>query len=72
MLPGILLPVGTLGSSKQRLAVLEQDANTGAIVARPRTLRELSRAVTEQASGETTVNARSCLSPGAGRGDVWR
>jgi hypothetical protein len=52
---GILLLFGTLRSHQQRLVVLEHDTKTGAIAARPRTLREMSRALAEQARGATSV-----------------
>jgi hypothetical protein len=55
MLLGILLLLGTLSRPKQHLAVLEQDTDTGALAARPRTLREMARAMAEQARGATSV-----------------
>ncbi len=55
MLLGLLLLTGTLRSSKQRLAVLEQDPENGVLAARPRTLSEIARAVAEQAPGATRV-----------------
>jgi hypothetical protein len=55
MLLGILLLLGTLSRRKQHLAVLEQDTDTGALAARPRTLREMARAMAEQARGATSV-----------------
>ena len=55
MLLGILLLVGALGSRKQRLAVLDQDTNNGILAARPRALRDMSRALAEQTPGATSV-----------------
>ena len=55
MLLGVLLLLGTLRSRKQRLVVLERDTETGAIAARPRTLREMTRALAEEARGVTSV-----------------
>ncbi len=55
MLLGLLLLVGTLRSSKQRLAVLDRDSSTGTLAARPRPLRDMSRALAEQASGASSV-----------------
>ncbi len=52
---GLLLLAGTLRSSKQRLAVLEQDAENGMLAARSRTLGEMSRALAEQTPGATSV-----------------
>lgn len=55
MLLGILLLVGALGSRKQRLAVLEHDTTNGILAARPRALRDMSRALAEQTPGATSV-----------------
>ncbi len=55
MLLGLLLALGTLRSSKQRLAVLERDTERGSLAAKPRTLREMARALAEQAPGATNV-----------------
>lgn len=55
MLIGILLFAGVLRSRKQRLAVLEQDADNGTLAARPTVLRAMARALAEQAPGATSV-----------------
>lgn len=55
MLLGLLLLAGTLRSSKQRLAVLEHDGDSGTLAARPGTLRVMARALAEQAPGATSI-----------------
>ncbi len=55
MLIGLLLLLGTLRSSRQRLALLDQDTDAGTLAARPGTLRAMSRALAEQASGATSI-----------------
>jgi hypothetical protein len=52
---GVLLLVGTLRSSRQRLAVLEADSGTGTVAARPRVLAEMSRHLAEQTEGAARV-----------------
>ncbi|MDQ6746248.1 MAG: hypothetical protein M3Z27_09590 [Actinomycetota bacterium] len=55
MLIGCLLVRGTLGSRRQRLAVLEHDADNGTLAARPGTLRDMARALAEQATDASGV-----------------
>lgn len=55
MLLGVLLLIGVLGRRRQRLAILEQDRQTGAIAARPKPLRDMARALAEPARGATSV-----------------
>ena len=55
MLIGLLLLLGTLRSSKERLAVLEQDSDGGTLASRPSTLRAMARALAEQAPGATGI-----------------
>lgn len=66
---GVLLLVGTLRSSRQRLAVLDADSGTGTVAARPRVLGEMSRQLAEQTEGAARVNRpRVSLSRGGRRG----
>lgn len=66
---GVLLLVGTLRSSRQRLAVLDADSETGTVAARPRVLGEMSRQLAEQTEGAARVNRpRVSLSRGGRRG----
>ena len=55
MLLGVLLLIGVLGRRKQRLVILEQDGQTGAIAARRRPLGDMARALAEPAHGATSV-----------------
>jgi hypothetical protein len=55
MLLGILLLLGTVSRRQQHLAVLEHDSDTGDLAARPRTLREMTRALAQGARGATSV-----------------
>ncbi len=55
MVIGVLLLFGTLRSSRQRLALLDQDTDAGTLAARTGTLRAMSRALAEQASGATSI-----------------
>jgi hypothetical protein len=52
---GVLLLVGTLRSSRQRLAVLDVGSGTGTVAARPRVLAEMTRYLAEQTEGAATV-----------------
>jgi hypothetical protein len=52
---GILLLVGVLGRRKQRLAILESDAQTGTLAARSRPLKDMTRALAEPARGATSI-----------------
>ncbi|MGI8412359.1 MAG: hypothetical protein ACR2QA_07665 [Solirubrobacteraceae bacterium] len=54
MLIGVVLLVSTISSRRQRLAVLERDAQ-GTLAARPRILRAMAGALAEQARGATSV-----------------
>ncbi len=55
MLVGFLLLLGALRTSRQRLAVLEHDGETGTLAARPAALKAMVRALAEQAPGATSV-----------------
>ncbi len=55
MLLGLLLLLGTLRPSKQRLAVLDRDSGAGTLAVQPRTLKEMGRALAGQAPGATSV-----------------
>jgi hypothetical protein len=66
---GVLLLVGTLRSSRQRLAVLDTDSGAGTVAARPRVLAEMSRYLAEQAEGAARVRRpRLSLSRSGRRG----
>jgi hypothetical protein len=66
---GVLLLVGTLRSSRQRLAVLDADSGAGTVAARPRVLAEMSRHLAEQTEGAARVKRpRLSLSRGGRRG----
>lgn len=54
MMLGILVLLGTLRSSRQRLAVLGV-VDGGTLAARPRTLRTIARTLAERADGATSV-----------------
>jgi hypothetical protein len=64
MVLGGLLIAGLLRSPKQRLAVLWTDAANGAangtLAAKPRALRDMSRALAEQAPAATSIDRPSC------------
>jgi hypothetical protein len=55
ILLGLLLLRGLLRSSKERLVVLDRNADGATLAARPRTLRAMARVLTEQAPGITNV-----------------
>jgi hypothetical protein len=55
MLLGILLLIGVLGRRQQRLVILEQDSQTGAIAARRRPLQDMARALAEPVRGATSI-----------------
>lgn len=55
ILLGLLLLRGLLRSSKERLAVLDADADGATLAVRPRTLRAMARVLAEQAPGITNV-----------------
>jgi hypothetical protein len=55
MLIGLLLLRGLLRSPKERLVVLDGNADGATLAARPRTLRTMARALAEQAPGITNV-----------------
>lgn len=66
---GLLLLVGTVRSSRQRLAVLESDSSTGTVAARPRVLGDMTRDLAEQTEGATRVKRpRLSLSRSGRRG----
>jgi hypothetical protein len=60
MVLGALLIAGLLRSPKQRLAVLSakgaEEAGSGTLAARPRALRDMSRALAEQTAAATSVD----------------
>ena len=55
ILLGLLLLRGLLGSSKERLVVLDTDADGATLAARPRALLAMARVLAEQAPGITNV-----------------
>lgn len=55
MLLGLLLLIGVIGHRKQRLLILEQDDQTGAIGARVRPVQDMARALAESVRGVTSV-----------------
>jgi hypothetical protein len=55
MLLGILLLIGVLGRRKQRLVMLDQDHQAGAVVARRRPLGDMARSLAESTPGATRV-----------------
>ena len=55
VLLGLVLLVGTLRSSRERLVVLDNGTD-GVLAAQPRTLRAMVQALAEQASGATSIN----------------
>jgi hypothetical protein len=55
ILLGLLLLRGLLGSSKERLVVLDTDADGATLAARPRALQAMARVLAEQAPGITNV-----------------
>jgi hypothetical protein len=71
MLLGILLLVGVLGRRQERLVILEQDSQAGAIAARRRPLRDMARALAEPVRGVTSVKRpKLSLSRGGARGTL--
>jgi hypothetical protein len=52
---GILIIIGVVGPRRPRLAVLERDGSGGTVAARPGPLRDMARALAEQAEGATRV-----------------
>jgi hypothetical protein len=52
---GLLLLIGLLTPGRVRQAVLDDDA-AGRLAARPRTLREMTRALAEQVAGATSID----------------
>jgi hypothetical protein len=66
---GLSLLFGTVRSSPQRLAVLEADASTGTVAARPRVLRDMTRDLAAQTAGAARVKRpRLALSRSGRRG----
>ena len=55
MLLGILLLIGVVGRRRQRLAILEQQSQSGAIAARRRPLQDMACALAEPVRGATSV-----------------
>lgn len=55
ILLGLLLLRALLGSSKERLVVLDTDADGATLAARPRPLQAMARVLAEQAPGITNV-----------------
>ena len=71
MLLGVLLLVGVVGRRKQRLVILEQNAQTGWVAARSRPLRDMARALAEPVRGATSVKRpKLSLSRGGERGKL--
>lgn len=71
MLIGLVLLYGTLRPSRQRLAVLERNADGGTLAARPTTLRAMIAALAGQAVGATGIKRPKLgLSRRGGRGRV--
>ncbi len=69
MAVGGLLLMGTLRSSRQRLAVLDADSGEGTLAARPRVLGDMSRYLAQQSEGATGVKRpRLSLSRSGRRG----
>jgi hypothetical protein len=52
---GTLLVLGTLRSSRRRLAVLDADSANGTVAARPRVLGDMSRDLAQQTEGAARV-----------------
>lgn len=66
---GGLLLVGTLRSSRRRLAILDADSTRGTVAARPRVLSDMSRYLAQQTEGSTQVKRpRLSLSRNGRRG----
>ncbi len=55
ILIGLLLLAGTLRSRRERLVILDGDANAGTLAAKPGTLTEMSRALAAFTEGTTSV-----------------
>jgi hypothetical protein len=72
MLLGIVLLIGVLGRRKQRLVILEQHDQTGAIAARRRPLCEMARALAEPADGATSVKRPTLALSRRGTGGTLR
>jgi hypothetical protein len=71
VLLGLLLLIGLLGRRRERLVILEQDAETGVIAARRRPLAEMARALAEGADGATSIKRpRFALSRAGTRGSL--
>jgi len=56
MLVGIVLIVGVLVPRRQRLVLLERNAEEGTLAARPAPLRDMARALAASAEGTTAVS----------------
>lgn len=66
---GLIVLVGTLRSSRQRLAVLDADSGTGTVAARPRVLGDMTRDLARQTEGAARVKRpRLSLSRSGRRG----
>jgi hypothetical protein len=71
MVLGILLLAGVLGRRQERLVILEQDSETGAIAARRKPLTDMARALAEPVRGVTSVKRpKLSLSRGGARGTL--
>jgi hypothetical protein len=55
VLLGLLVLIGTLRSSKERLVILRSSGNDGTLAARPGTVRTMAQALAEQAGGATSI-----------------
>lgn len=66
---GVILLLGTVRASRQRLAVLDADSGTGTVAARPRVLGDITRDLAERTEGATRVKRpRVSLSRSGRRG----
>lgn len=66
---GLILLLGTVRSSRQRLAVLDADSSKGTVAARPRVLGEMTRELAQATEGASRVKRpRLSLSRGGRRG----
>ena len=55
VLLGLMVLIGTLRSSKERLVILPGSGGDGTLAARPRTVRVMAQALAEQAVGATAI-----------------
>jgi hypothetical protein len=55
VLLGVLVLIGTLRSTRERLVILPGSGSDGTLAARPRTVRAMAQALAEQAVGATAI-----------------